>query len=127
MYDRDNTGSITCRTLKFLLRGLGDNVNQEEVQEVLKAMDEDGNGTIDFREFLLYMLQKINTQSLTQDIIEIFSIFDRNSTGYITPIELRLITQDHLPRKIVDQFIEIADVEGEGQINYKQFVQTFLK
>jgi hypothetical protein len=31
MYDRDNTGSITCRTLKFLLRGLGDNVNEEEV------------------------------------------------------------------------------------------------
>ena len=119
MYDRDNTGSITCRTLKFLLRGLGDNVNQEEVQEVLKAMDEDGNGTIDFREFLLYMLQKINTQSLTEDIIQIFSIFDRDSTGYITPIQLRLITQDHLPRNVVDQFIEIADVQGQGQINYK--------
>jgi Ca2+-binding EF-hand superfamily protein len=29
MYDRDNTGAITSRTLKFLLRGLGDNVNEE--------------------------------------------------------------------------------------------------
>lgn len=29
MYDRDNTGLITSRTLKFLLRGLGDNVNEE--------------------------------------------------------------------------------------------------
>ena len=28
MYDRDNTGNITSRTLKFLLRGLGDNVNE---------------------------------------------------------------------------------------------------
>lgn len=27
MYDRDNTGNITSRTLKFLLRGLGDNVS----------------------------------------------------------------------------------------------------
>lgn len=49
MYDRDNTGNISNRALKFLLRGLGDNVNEEEVDMVLKDMDEDGNGTIDFQ------------------------------------------------------------------------------
>lgn len=64
MYDRDNTGNISSRTLKFLLRGLGDNVNEEEVDAVLKDMDEDQNGTIDFQEFLLYMLEKVNAQSL---------------------------------------------------------------
>ena len=48
MYDRNNSGHITGRTLKFLLRGLGDNVNEEEVDNKLKEMDEDGNGTIDF-------------------------------------------------------------------------------
>jgi Ca2+-binding EF-hand superfamily protein len=56
MYDRNNSGNITGRTLKFLLRGLGDNVSEEEVDNKLKEMDEDGNGTIDFHEFLLYML-----------------------------------------------------------------------
>lgn len=49
MYDRDNTGNISSRTLKFLLRGLGDNVNEEEVDIVLRNMDEDQNGTIDFQ------------------------------------------------------------------------------
>lgn len=49
MYDRDNTGNISSRTLKFLLRGLGDNVNEEEVDIVLREMDEDCNGTIDFQ------------------------------------------------------------------------------
>jgi Ca2+-binding EF-hand superfamily protein len=32
-------------------------------------MDEDGNGTIDFQEFLLYMLEKVNKQNLCSDII----------------------------------------------------------
>lgn len=32
------------------------------------------------------MLEKINKQSLTEDIIEIFSTFDREKCGYITPI-----------------------------------------
>lgn len=58
------------------------------------------------------MLEKINTQSLTEDIIEIFKIFDREMTGYITPIELRLITEGYLPEKTIDHFIEIADVDG---------------
>ena len=39
MYDRNNTGNITSRTLKFLLRGLGDNVSEEEVDAKLKEMD----------------------------------------------------------------------------------------
>lgn len=77
MYDRNNTGNITSRTLKFLLRGLGDNVSEEEVDAKLKEMDEDGNGTIDFHEFLSYMLEKVNKQNLCSDIIEIFKVFDR--------------------------------------------------
>lgn len=84
MYDRDNTGNISNRALKFLLRGLGDNVNEEEVDLVLKDMDEDGNGTIDFQEFLLYMLEKVNAQSLEDDLVEVFKVFDRNGTGCIT-------------------------------------------
>ena len=39
MYGRNNTGHITSRTLKFLLRGLGDNVSEEEVDNRLKEMD----------------------------------------------------------------------------------------
>lgn len=47
-------------------------------------MDEDGNGTIDFQEFLLYMLEKVNAQSLEDDLIEVFKVFDKNGTGCIT-------------------------------------------
>ncbi len=90
-------------------------------------MDEDGNGTIDFQEFLLYMLEKINKQSLTEDIIEIFSIFDRDNSGYITPIELKMITESYMKEKDIDEFLEIADIDGEGQINYKKFIEAFLK
>lgn len=90
-------------------------------------MDEDGNGTIDFQEFLLYMLEKINKQSLTEDIIEIFSIFDRDNSGYITPIELKMITESYMEEKDIDEFLDIADVDGEGQINYKKFIEAFLK
>lgn len=58
------------------------------------------------------MLEKINKQSLTEDIIEIFAIFDRDRSGYITPIELKLIVGGFLDEKDIDEFIEIADLDG---------------
>lgn len=47
-------------------------------------MDEDQNGTIDFQEFLLYMLEKVNKQCLEDDIIDICKIVDKEGTGYFT-------------------------------------------
>ena len=62
-------------------------------------MDEDGNGEIEFQQFLHYMMEyllikysKINTQTLIKDLTEIFRVFDKYNTGYITPIQLRVIT-----------------------------------
>jgi calmodulin len=104
MYDRNNSGNITSRTLKFLLRGLGDNVSEEEVDIRLKEMDEDGNGTIDFHEFLLYMLEKVNKQNLCEDIIEIFKIFDRDDSGYLTKTEIKIITKGLLDEETVENF-----------------------
>jgi hypothetical protein len=35
---------------------------------------------------------KINTQTLLKDLTEVFQIFDKENTGYISPIELKVIT-----------------------------------
>lgn len=126
MYDRNNTGNITSRTLKFLLRGLGDNVSEEEVDTKLKEMDEDGNGTIDFHEFLLYMLEKINKQNLCSDIIEIFKIFDREDSGFLTKTEIKIITRGLIDDHAIDRFCEEADIDHEGEINYKTFLTNLL-
>ena len=48
------------------------------------------------------MLEKINKQSLTEDIIEIFSIFDGDNSGYITPIELKMITESYMDEREID-------------------------
>ena len=39
------------------------------------------------------MLEKINNQNLYSDVIEIFKIFDRDDSGYLTRTEIKIITQ----------------------------------
>jgi Ca2+-binding EF-hand superfamily protein len=64
MYDKTNVGYINqtvqtflIQTLKFLLRGFGEYIDDVELSKRLYIMDEDGNGKIDSHEFLKYMME----------------------------------------------------------------------
>lgn len=39
------------------------------------------------------MLEKINKQNLCEDIIEIFKIFDRDDSGYLTKTEIMIVAK----------------------------------
>ena len=41
------------------MRSLGQNPNEEELDDMIKEIDEDGNGTVDFEEFLIMMSKKM--------------------------------------------------------------------
>ena len=45
-------------------------------------VDVDGNGSIDFGEFLTMMQEKVRENEDCQDIREAFRVFDRNGDGY---------------------------------------------
>lgn len=72
------------------------------------------------------MLEKVNKQNLCSDIIEIFRIFDREDSGYLTKTEIKIITKGLLQEDIIDRFCEEADLEDEGEINYKAFLTKML-
>ena len=55
MLDQSNTGIITADNLYEELRRVDSEITFSEVEDVLKKVDKDGNGEIDFDEFLYHM------------------------------------------------------------------------
>ena len=53
------------------------------VNLVNNQVDSDGNGEIDFDEFLSMMAKKLKETDLEEDIREAFRVFDKNSSGYV--------------------------------------------
>ena len=53
------------------------------VNLVMNQVDSDGNGEIDFDEFLSMMAKKLKETDLEEDIREAFRVFDKNSSGYV--------------------------------------------
>lgn len=57
--DLFDIGCITTKELGTVMRSLGQNPTEAELQEMIHEVDADGNGTIDFPEFLNLMARKM--------------------------------------------------------------------
>ena len=52
IFDKDKDGYITTRELGDIMKNLGQSPSEAELQDMINEVDIDGNGTIDFKEFL---------------------------------------------------------------------------
>ena len=53
--DDDETGKISFRNLKRVAKELGENMSDEEIQEMIDEADRDGDGEINMDEFMRIM------------------------------------------------------------------------
>lgn len=52
-------GCITVEELATVIRSLDQNPTEEELQDMIREVDADGNGSIEFAEFLNLMAKKV--------------------------------------------------------------------
>ncbi|ETS64955.1 calmodulin [Moesziomyces aphidis] len=129
LFDKDGDGTITTKELGTVMRSLGQNPTEAELQDMVNEVDADGNGTIDFPEFLTMMARKMKDTDSEEEIKEAFKVFDKDGNGFISAAELRHVMTnlgEKLSDNEVDEMIREADVDGDGQINYEEFVNMML-
>jgi len=126
LFDKDKDGTITTNELGTIMRNMGHNPTEDELNNMVGEIDLDGNGTLDFNEFLGLMVIKMRDSKEGDELMEAFKVFDRDGNGYITSLELRLIMHnlgEEIAEDEVDLMIREADIDNDGQIDYEEFVK----
>lgn len=111
------------------MRSLGQNPTEAELREIIAEVDKNGNGKLDFPEFLSLMARKMKDADTEEEIREAFKVFDKDGNGFISAADLRHIMTnlgEKLTDEEVDEMLAEADPHRQGQINYEEFVKVMM-
>ncbi|XP_044763551.1 neo-calmodulin-like isoform X3 [Coccinella septempunctata] len=67
VFDKHNRGYITASDLRAVLQCLGEDLSEEEIEDMIKEVDVDGDGRIDFYEFVNALGEPGNEDSVDDD------------------------------------------------------------
>ena len=133
LFDKDGEGTISVEEMGNVKRSLGLNSSkfytEAELQDLINEFDVDSDGQIDFEEFLILMARKMKESNTEEDIRETFQVFDKDGNGFISAAELwqvMTIVGKNLTNKEVDEMIREVDTDGDGQVNYEEFVTNMM-
>ena len=103
---------------------LGFEAKNGAIFNMISDLDTDGNGTIDFGEWVTLLTKKVNDKDSRNNIMKVFPLYDRDGTGTISVSSLRQVA-DELGETIEDgelnELLQRADANGDGVIDFEEF------
>ncbi|XAR63602.1 hypothetical protein NMG60_11023602 [Bertholletia excelsa] len=129
LLDKDGDGLHNHGRIGNCDKITGSKPTEEELQRMINEVDIDGNGTIEFGEFLHLMSTKMKESEVEEELKEAFKVFDKDQDGFISAPELRNGMKEmgeRLTDEEVEQMIRVADLDGDGLLSYDEFLRMML-
>lgn len=117
--DKNRDGYITLKELKD---GMKDLDNVDELAEILKGVDIDNNGAINYTEFIAATLDQSIIVNENAKIKDAFRVFDKDGDGVIDESELKAALQSEDAEQIKSMMNE-CDENNDGKVDYDEFAK----
>ncbi|GAA5848969.1 hypothetical protein JCM8547_006400 [Rhodosporidiobolus lusitaniae] len=126
LFDKRGAGTIPSSSLGDVLRALGQNPTQKEVQELAGT-----GGDIDYQTFVQILNRPggFDPAGTADEFIRGFQVFDKEGNGFIGQGELKYVLTslgEKLSEGEVDELLKGVKVGADGNINYVAFVHQIL-
>ncbi|XP_052207744.1 calcium-dependent protein kinase 24 [Diospyros lotus] len=126
MMDTDKNGNLTFEELKTGLNMIGQQIADPDVQMLLEAADVDGNGMLNYEEFMTMSVHLKRMSSDDAQLRQAFCHFDKDGSGYIEFDELKDGLSEDINMgsngdQVIKDIIYDIDLDKDGRISYQEF------
>jgi len=133
-FDQDKKGYITPDIVASMMDMMGFKFSTKELNNLIKEIDEDGSGQIEFEEFIVlcsrFMEEEPEDNAVViKELKEIFNLYDKDDVGYMTCDCLRGILAEldpDLEDEDLDDIIDEVDEDGSGTIDFDEFTKMMV-
>ena len=129
MFDSNRDSKITTKELGDCLRICGAAPSQQELDMIIKNLEDNKNEYIPFEKFLVILEKLLQNQDTEEDIINAFKKLDKLDNGTINEEDLRNLMSNYenpLNSQEIEDIIQEANVDENGYINIQRFVKLLL-
>ncbi|CAN8268168.1 unnamed protein product [Cochlearia groenlandica] len=129
LIDKDSDGFITKEKLTKVMKLMGKNPKAEQLQEMMSDVDIFGSNGITFDDFLYIMAQNSSQESSSDELIEVFRVFDRDGDGLVSSLELGQGMKDmgmKITAEEADHMVREADLDGDGFLSFHEFSKMMI-
>ena len=129
VFDVDGSGNIDKEELKKLMLSVGQNPDDDELDEMVRIADADGSGEVDFYEFVALMAHKMADPINLEAVASAFSMFDHNRDNTIDTEELHAIMMnvgEPVTYQDIQTVLQEMDSNGDGSVDVEEFTRMLL-
>jgi len=127
LFDKRGDDNIPSAELVTVLRALGENPINAELEEWISKVDPEGKGEIAFSDFLSILDESRKHEDNEDEILESLKVFDTDLSGTIEASELKDILcnmGDKLTSNEVDEFLN--EHISNDCVDYNSFVKKVM-
>ncbi|KAH0468914.1 hypothetical protein IEQ34_002146 [Dendrobium chrysotoxum] len=120
-------GCITMEEMIAIMKSIGRSPSNIEFTDIINHIDFDFRGNFDLTELFNLTTEIVEEINKEDELKEVFKVFDRDQKGFISATELKNVLislGEKLTDEEAEQMIKEADFDGDGKVNYDDFVQT---
>jgi len=116
-FDKDNKGFLNRKAFRACMQSLGEEVTKETVDKALKEHDKNKDGTIDFPEFIQYMLKRLGDSDTQEETVTAFQLIS---------LDKPVVTTEQLDFVMKDDWVNYLKKESKPKDNGLDY-QTWVK
>ncbi|KAG5682877.1 hypothetical protein PVAND_012196 [Polypedilum vanderplanki] len=134
IFDTENKGAISIDVVKIILELItGEEIDEDDLDDVMEEFDEDESGEIEFAEFVKLASQFVEPEedyeTMKEQLRDLFVFYDRDERGCIPVEKFKAILKEldpELPEEEAAQMVKEIDTDESGTIEFEEFVEAML-